>query len=70
MRAPPLRRLVADSAKLVVLVVDVPAALSRRLWPNAVTGTYEMYGGQVDQSGLPKKLTLGSPKQTPGEDPA
>ncbi|KAK1864743.1 hypothetical protein I4F81_007287 [Pyropia yezoensis] len=39
MRAPPLRWLVADSAKLVVLVVAVPAALSRRLWPNAVTGT-------------------------------
>ncbi|KAK1858757.1 hypothetical protein I4F81_001358 [Pyropia yezoensis] len=70
MRAPRLRCLVVSGALLVVLVAAIPAALSRRLRPSAVTGTYEIYGGQDDTSGVcPKKLTLGTPTQRSGVNP-
>lgn len=49
---------------------SLPATSSRRLRPNAVAGTYRIFGGQsTTASGCPRTLTLGSPVRRAGVQP-
>lgn len=70
MRAYRCAWLVAAGAVLVVLAAALPVALSRRLSPNAVSGTYKLFGDQdVQATACPASLTLGSPTLRSGVNP-
>lgn len=62
MRSPRCQWLVLAGAALVVLTAAIPAALSKRLLPANVSGTYSIFGGQiVGENECLKTLTLDVP---------